>query len=202
MKLSRKLALSAFAIIFGLSTVAMVAFEAMSWDIDKTHSGVNFEIRHFFSPVNGAFEEYEADIKFDPANLDESSIDATVQVASVNTKNERRDGHLQSADFFNAPEYPTMTFVSEKIEKTGDNEFVAHGTLTIKDTSTDFDLPFTLLGVQDHPMRENTKVAGITSNFQLLRNDYGVGTGDWVSDAVVGNEVDVTLNLELHSSQK
>ena len=201
MNLSRKL-FSFFALaIFTVASVAMVKMEATSWSVDKSHSSVNFEVRHFFAKVPGAFEDYTADVKFSPDNLEESSIDVSIQVASINTKNERRDGHLQSGDFFNASEYPAITFTSDRIESTGDNTFVAYGTLTIKDVSKDFELPFTLLGVQDNPFRENTLVAGISSEFQLLRNDFGVGTGDWVSDAVVGNEVDVTLNVELNATK-
>lgn len=201
MKLSQKL-FSLFALaIFVVASAAMVKMEAVSWSVDKSHSSINFEVRHFFAKVPGAFEDYSAEVNFSPENLDESSIDVTIQVASINTKNERRDGHLKSADFFNASEYPAITFTSDRIESAdGKNNFVAYGTLTIKDVSKDFELPFTLLGVQDHPFRENALVAGISSEFQLLRNDFGVGTGDWVSDAVVGDEVDVTLNVELNAT--
>lgn len=201
MKLSQKIlslvALSAFLV----TTVAMTKMEAMSWSVDKTHSSVNFEIRHFFAKVPGAFSDYTADIKFSPDNLAESSIDVSIQVGSVDTRNERRDGHLLSDDFFGAETYSTITFTSTKIESKGDNNFVAQGTLTIKDISKDFELPFTLLGVMDHPRRENSLIAGISSEFTILRNDYGVGTGNWVSDQVVGNEVEVTLNLELNATK-
>ncbi|MEQ9309607.1 MAG: YceI family protein [Balneolaceae bacterium] len=201
MKLSKKIFTILALATFSLASIAMVKMDAMSWSIDKSHSSINFEIRHFFAKVPGAFEEYTADVKFSPDNLAESSIDVEIQVPSINTKNERRDGHLQSPDFFNAEKFSSIKFTSSKIESTGDNEFVAYGTLTIKDVSTDFELPFTLLGVMDHPRRENGLIAGISSEFTLLRNDFGVGTGDWVSDAVVGNEVDVTLNLELNATK-
>ncbi len=188
--------------IFALAAISVVSIaaakmEAPTWNIDKSHSAVNFEIRHFFTPVNGSFADYDATIKFDPENLAESSLDVTIQVASVDTDNERRDGHLQSPDFFEVETFPTITFSSESITSTAENEFVAKGELTIKDVTTEFELPFTLLGVMDHPWQENVVLAGFTSEFTLLRNDFGVGTGDWVSDAVVGNEVTVVLNLEV-----
>lgn len=201
MKISKKL-FSIFALaIFSVASVAMVKMTATPWSVDKSHSSVNFEVRHFFAKVPGAFEDYTADVKFSPDNLAESSIDVVIEVPSINTKNERRDGHLQSPDFFNAEKFSSIKFTSTKIESKGDNKFVAHGTLTIKDVSKKFELPFTLLGVMDNPFREDALVAGITSEFTLLRNDFGVGTGDWVSDAVVGNEVDVTLNLELNATK-
>lgn len=172
--------------------------DATPWTIDASHSAVNFSITHFFTPVDGLFEEYDAEVSFDPENLEGSSINVIIPVTSINTRNERRDGHLQSEDFFNTETWPTMTFESSEIVAgEGDNEFVAKGSLTIRDVTKPFDLPFTLLGVMDHPFQEGMMVAGIVSEFQLLRNDYGVGTGDWAATAVVGNEVDVRLNLEL-----
>lgn len=172
---------------------------ASGWSIDKSHSKIGFQIRHFFTPVNGSFDDYTADITFDPANPASGSIDVTIQVASINTANENRDGHLKTNDFFNAEAYPTITFKSTDIKKTGDNDFVANGKLTIRETTKDIALPFTLLGVMDNPFRPGTKVAGIVASITLNRNDYGVGTGDWVATAVVGDEVTVNLNLELNS---
>ncbi len=200
MKFSNKLFSTIAVAVLSVASIAAVNMAATPWTIDKSHSSIKFEIRHFFSNVPGAFHEYDANVNFNPANLAESSIDVTIQVASVDTENERRDGHLRTADFFDAETWPTMTFESSEIVSTGDNQFVAKGQLTIKDTTVDFDLPFTLLGVMDHPWQENTQVAGIVSEFQLLRNDFGVGTGDYISDAVIGNEVNITLNLELNAS--
>ena len=186
--------------VFGIATIAAVSMVATPWTVDKSHSSVKFEIRHFFSNVPGAFHDYEADINFNPENLGESSIDVVIQVASVDTENERRDNHLRDPDFFEADTWPTMTFASSEIVSAGENNFVAKGQLTIKDVTVDFELPFTLLGVMDHPWQENTQVAGIVSEFQILRNDFGVGTGNYVSDVVIGNEVNVTLNLELNAN--
>lgn len=187
--------------IFALSTIAATHFAATSWTIDKAHSAVNFEVTHFFTPVNGQFHDYEATVNFDPANLEESMIEVKIMVNSIDTENERRDGHLKTADFFNAEKWPHITFKSSSIEKTGDNEFVANGTLTIKDVSKEVELPFTLLGMKDNPMKEGAIVAGINSSMTLDRTDYTVGTGDWASDAVIGDEVTVDLNLELNTQK-
>ena len=176
------------------------ALDATPWKIDTAHSNINFEINHFFTPVNGKFHDYSTEIYFDPENLEESSIGVDIMVNSIDTDNKKRDGHLQSGDFFNAEKYPEISFQSSKITGEGNNKFIAHGTLTIKDTTRDFQLPFTLLGVRDHPMQENTRLAGIKSTFSLDRTDYGVGVGDWAATAVVGDEVRVTLALELNTS--
>jgi polyisoprenoid-binding protein YceI len=199
MKRLNKLTNLLVLIIVAFSTVALTYYAATSWTIDKTHSAINFEVDHFFTPVNGQFNNYESTVNFDPENLEESMINVRIMVNSIDTKNERRDGHLQSDDFFNAEEWPYITFKSENIEQTGENEFVANGTLTIRDVSQDVSLPFTLLGVMDHPMKEGTKVAGITATTTLDRSTFNVGVGDWASDAVVGDEVEVGLNLELNS---
>ncbi len=176
------------------------AVNATEWKIDKAHSNISFEVTHFFTAVPGKFNDYSSEIYFDPENLDESSISVDIKVNSIDTDNEKRDGHLQSDDFFNAAEYPSITFESNEIISKGDNNFVAKGTLTIKETSADFEIPFTLLGVQDHPMQENTMVAGMESLFTLDRTDYGVGVDDWAATTVVGDEVSVKLALELNAS--
>lgn len=187
------LTLLAFAAI----TIAASSFISTKWDVDKAHSAINFEVRHFFTPVNGTFNEYTADIMFDPANLDESSVSVEIMVNSIDTKNDRRDNHLKTDDFFSADTYPSITFKSTKIESKGDNNFVAHGDLTIKDVTKKVEMPFTLLGIMDNP--RGGKIAGISSEFVIDRNEYGVGTGDYFSDAVIGKEVTAKLNLELNS---
>lgn len=201
MKVVQKTLITLFSILF-LAAGQAVATDGNSvaadeWSIDTAHSNINFTITHFFTPVDGSFEEYSSEIYFDPSDLENSSIDVTIPVSGINTENERRDNHLKSDDFFNAEEWPNIHFVSNEIEQTGDNQFVAHGELTIRDVTSEFELPFELLGVMDHPMQEGQKVAGITANAQLNRTDYGVGVGDWAATAVVGDEVNIQLNLEL-----
>lgn len=174
---------------------------ADAWEVDRDHSAINFSINHFFTPVNGTFDDYDAEILFDPNDLEGSSISVTIPIESVNTKNDRRDNHLMSEDFFNAEQWSNMTFESNTIEQTGDNQFVAKGQLTIRDVTRDFELPFELLGVMDHPMKENMKVAGIVASAELMRTDFGVGVGDWAATAVVGDKVNIDLNLELMANK-
>ncbi|MDZ7720522.1 MAG: YceI family protein [Balneolaceae bacterium] len=169
------------------------------WTLDEAHSTIQFSVTHFFTPVTGRFEDYQTDIQFDPNDLENSSIDVTIPVSSINTQNDRRDNHLNSEDFFNAENWPNISFTSDEIRSTGDNEYVAVGNLTIREVTKQIELPFTLLGVMDHPMKENVKVAGITANTTINRTDYGVGVGDWAATMVVGDEVDINLNLELNS---
>lgn len=194
--------LTAIIFVAGSAFIGQNSTQKMSeeWNIDRAHSAINFTVTHFFTPVNGTFDDYQAEILFDPDNLSESSIQVTIPIESINTKNDRRDGHLMSEDFFNAEQWPTIQFTSNSIEQTDNNQFVAKGELTIRDVTREFELPFELLGVMDHPMQENTKVAGIVANAELMRTDYGVGVGDWAATAVVGDKVTINLNLELTSS--
>jgi polyisoprenoid-binding protein YceI len=195
-----------FALLIGFGTNPQTPVsndnhnEAPTWAIDANHSAVNFSIRHFFTPVPGTFQNWGGTLKFDANNLAGSSIDITIEVPSINTKNERRDGHLRTADFFDAEKYPTMRFVSKEIRKTGDNSFVAVGDLTIKETTRSIELPFELLGAMPDPQREGMTVAGFRAQTSILRNQYGVGSGDYIQTAVIGDEVSIEIFLEVRAS--
>jgi polyisoprenoid-binding protein YceI len=175
------------------------ADDAPAWRVDKAHSSINFSVRHFFTPTTGKFQDFEATVHFAPDNLEGSKVELSIPIATVDTDNEKRDGHLQSDDFFSAETYPNMTFVSSEFIDKGDGLYHVKGTLTIKDVSKEVELPVKFLGVMDNPMQEGKKVAGFQLNTTILRNDYGVGTGNYVSDAVIGNEVNIDINLEVHS---
>ena len=186
---------------FAFSTVENRVLDPIPWKIDKVHSNIKFQIRHFFTPVEGSFEDYSGDIHFNPDDLAASKIDVEIPISSINTKNKKRDGHLMSPDFFHAEKHPNMTFKSSEIKKAdGTNAYVAVGTLSIRDVTKDFELPFQVLGVQDHPMKEDdTKLAGIKSSFTIDRTEFNVGVDDWAATTVVGDEVTVDLLLELNS---
>ena len=175
--------------------------KATYWAIDNAHSNITFQIRHFFTPIPGTFHGFSGDIHFNPEDLENSSVDITIDVASVNTNVERRDDHLRTDDFFDVETYPEMHFSSSNIRQTGENEFVAVGELTIKDVTRQVDLPFEFLGMMEHPQREGTLVSGIRANTSILRNDYGVGKGDFASTAIIGNQVDIEILLELLHEQ-
>ena len=185
---------------FGAFTQVELPIEAPAWEIDKGHSSVSFAVRHYFSNVIGTFDEFDGTIKFDPQNLEGSSVAFTIQVASVNTKNERRDGHLQSEDFFNAEKWPEMKFESTGFTK-ADDHYLVKGNMTIRDVTKEVEIPVKFLGQMEHPRREGTYIGGFSSEFTINRNDYGVGTGNFAATATIGGDVDVTLNLEVSRSE-
>ena len=187
----------AVAILLFSFTVSMAP--AKQWDVDKAHSAVTFSVNHLFTPVEGRFQEFDGEFLFDPDNLQGSKANFSINVKSVNTQEAKRDKHLQSADFFNAEEYPRMTFASSRFKKLKGNNYLAYGKLTIKDVSKDIELPFKVLGTADHPMMKGTKVMSMQSDISINRNDYGVGTGSWAATMVVGDQVNIRIILETTS---
>ncbi len=189
----------AFAVLFiTLSVFSVNAQNAAMWKVDKAHTSVNFSVNHFFSTVTGKFTSFEGNINFDPANLEGSSVNFTIPVKSVNTDDSKRDKHLQSDAFFDANTYPDMTFTSTKFEKKSDKDYVAYGKLTIRNISKDIALPFKITGQMEHPMMKGTIILGLASTMKINRNDYGVGTGSWATTMVVGDNVDININMELN----
>jgi polyisoprenoid-binding protein YceI len=118
----------------------------MAWTIDKAHSSVGFAVRHMMMmTVRGSFGSYEAEAQLDPGDLEHAKVTALIDTASVDTKEEKRDGHLRSPDFFDSERYPKMVFTSTRIMGSGANLEVS-GTLRIKD--------------QEHPIVLHGEVVG------------------------------------------
>ncbi len=125
-------------------------------------------------------------------------------MAAINTDNEKRDNHLWSADWFEAEKHPYITFKSTSVKKVGSNQLVASGTLNIKGQDRKVELPITLLGTRQIPEKMQAmlggsqEVASFKATLQIERGDFGVGTGSWAGDMVVGSTVDIDIFLEAH----
>jgi polyisoprenoid-binding protein YceI len=112
----------------------------MAFNIDKTHSEVGFGVKHMMiSTVRGKFTRFDADVELDPAHVESAKVVARVEAASIDTGEEKRDGHLRSADFFDAEKYPTLTFTSTSVKRSGEDVEVT-GNLKIKDQEHEQDL--------------------------------------------------------------
>ena len=176
--------------------------EAMAWNVDVPHTQVKFSVKHFFTPVTGAFRDYEIDLTFDPEAPENSSVNVTIDVASIDTKNDRRDNHLRSPDFFDAETYPTMTFQSSSVREVAPNRLVATGDLTIKDTTREVELAIDVLGIRELPpemqatMGGITHVAGFEASTQIDRRAFEVGVANWAQTVIVGGDVDISIALE------
>ncbi|TVR57596.1 MAG: polyisoprenoid-binding protein [Gemmatimonadales bacterium] len=189
-----------------LATAAATADDPASWNVDGSHTEVTFSVRHFFTPVSGTFDDFEMDLTFDQDNPANSRVSVQIQTASVNTRDQRRDDHLRSEDFFEASAHPTITFTSSSVRQDGPDRLIATGPLTIKGVTREVELPITILGVRGIPeeMREMlggiTEVAGFQAGLKLDRRDFGVGVGNWAATAVVGAEVDIVIAVEANRS--
>ena len=111
------------------------------WLIDPAHSEVHFKIKHLvISTVTGSFKKFEGSVESEKDDFSDASVQFSVESASIDTNNEQRDAHLKSDDFFNAEKYPKITFVSTGVEKTGDNEYILKGNLTMRDVTKPVDV--------------------------------------------------------------
>ena len=184
------------------ASVFLLAFtispdEPASWSIDSAHSSVSFKVRHLgISNVRGEFTSYDAEISMEDTDLSTLSVSATIETASIDTGNERRDNHLRSDDFFGADEFPVISFVSTGVTQIDGNTFHLEGTLTMKDVTLPVVLEGAFLGTTT--MRGSER-AGFEASTSVNRLDYNL-SWDQITEAggiVVGHEVQINLDLEL-----
>jgi len=187
--------LSIAILLFSFSSA--IGQNAKKWNLDKSHSSVQFEIDHLFSAVPGKFKDFSGDISLDTDDPSNSTASFTIQVASIDTDDEDRDGHLQSGDFFAADKYKTIKFVSTSITKKGKDMLMAKGKLTMRGVTKEVSLPIQITGVVDSPWKENTQIMGLRIKTSINRTDYEVGTGSWAATAIVGDEVTIDISMEL-----
>lgn len=164
------------------------------WNIDRTHSEMTFNIRHIVSRVRGTFRQWEGSITIpDPVNWERgSSIDVTIQTASIFTDNERRDAHLRTSDFFLADSFPTITFRSTHIERSG-NEAKIHGHLTMRGVTKPVVITGEFLGTQGAEFQR----IGFEGSTKLNRLDYGVAWNRALEGGGVTLGDEVTINLSI-----
>ena len=181
------------------STTTTVSIPTGTWSIDPTHTRVGFVARHMMvTKVRGSFDDVSAEIEIAENPL-ESKLSAEVQMASIDTGNADRDGHLRTNDFFDVEQYPTMRLVATGFEGAGDS-YVMHADLTIKGITkpVDFDLEFD--GVGQDPWGGTR--AGFTASATINRKDWGI---EWnapleTGGVLVGEKVQIELDVQLVKS--
>jgi polyisoprenoid-binding protein YceI len=170
-------------------TLARPAF-ADEWKIDGPHSALVFRVQHLgVSNTWGVIPSPEGKITWDSADPAKSSIEVTAKLASLTTHNTKRDEHLRSPDFFDAKQFPTMTFKSTSIKKTGDNTFEVTGDLTIRGTTRPITVTLTQVGTAEMNGKAKT---GFDGSFTINRQDFGVS----YMPQGIGNEVTIFVALE------
>jgi polyisoprenoid-binding protein YceI len=162
-----------------------------TYTIDPAHSRIGFVARHaMVTKVRGSFNDFTGTAVLDGQDPSRSSATVTIKAASIDTRNEQRDGHLRSNDFLSMDEYPEITFVSTSARQTGEGEFELTGDLTIKGVTRSVTVPFSYEGSATDPYG-NLRV-GFEGSVAINRRDYGItwnaaldGGGVLVSDKVV-----------------
>lgn len=185
-----------FALSF-LTAVLLAApavVEAETWQLDPPHSAAQFSVRHLsISTVRGAFTKLSGTVQYDPADVTQSSIDVTIETASVDTRVEMRDNDLRSAKLLDVQKYPTITFKSKRVQSAGPGKLRIAGDLTMhgvtKETVLDVEGP-------SAPMKDpwgNMRM-GASASTKINRRDFGITE---YPAAVIGDDVSITIDVEM-----
>ncbi len=165
--------------------------ETVRYKIDPVHSGIDFRVRHFINMVPGAFTGFEGEIHYDKENPANSKAVASIDIASVNTRNDNLDEHLRQDDFFNAAEFPKMTFESTSWERAGDNLYTVTGNLSFHGHTNTVEIQVQFLG----------EVEGRGVMRSGWRGTTTIDRTKWGMDgytAFIGTEIPVELNIQGH----
>jgi polyisoprenoid-binding protein YceI len=168
------------------------------WKIDPTHAELAFAVRHLMlSTVRGRFGAVTGTVTVDETNLKATKVDVTVDIGSIDTRQEMRDNHLRSADFFDAANHPTMHFVSKRIEGDPLGSFRLVGDLTIRGTTQQITLDVTAEGHAKDPWGNDR--AGFSATGKLSREAFGLKWNQALEagGVAVGDEVKLTLDFEI-----
>lgn len=178
-------------------TLLSLAAWADTLPVDKTHSNVEFKVRHLTSNVRGRFTDFDGTINVDPAKPTAGTVSFTIKAASIDTNEPKRDAHLRSEDFFDAAKYPEITFKSTSIKPAGKDRYDVTGTLTMRGVSRQIVLPVTFLGWVKDPWG-NTK-GGFELETKLNRKDYNIVWNKALDNGgvLLGEDVSVFINLEV-----
>jgi len=172
------------------------AAESLVWTVDRNASSIGFsyvyEDDSGRSPFNGRFNRWRADIRFDPDNLDASSVVVRIETASARTGVPAHDSALPTAAWFNSAAHPNAEFRSTRIRARGDGRYEARGTLAIRGQTREVDLPFTLSIDGDH--------ASVSGNTRIDRRDFGIGSDD-AGDDLISREIEITVRVEARRAQ-
>jgi polyisoprenoid-binding protein YceI len=184
--------------LFSLLAAVLFATAAWAqgseWQIDPAHTTVAFTVRHMgISNVHGRFTKVSGSAMVDDSDMTKSSVNATIDIGSITTGNDSRDNDLRSPNYFDAAQFPTMTFKSKSITKAGDNKLKVVGDLTIKgvtkEVTLDVDGPSSPIKMGPNQRR------GLSATTSVSRKDFGVGAK--TPSAMVGEEIKIEIDAEL-----
>lgn len=177
---------------------------AAEWKVDPNHSTAGFAVRHMMvSTVRGSFSGLKGTVDYDPANLDASKANLTIDATTVDTRNENRDKDLRSAKFFDVEKYPTITFVSKRVIPQGQGKFQLLGDMTMHGVTKEvtFAVEGPMPAVKD---AKGNLHSGATATAKINRKDFGL---TWSGGALegggvtVGDEVELTVEIEMSQAK-
>jgi polyisoprenoid-binding protein YceI len=187
--------LKAFFTLATLATLS-VAFkftESSAWTVDKSHAKLGFTVSHLMvSDVEGWFKTFDANITATNEDFSDAVVEMTADVATINTEDENRDKHLKTADFFDVPKFPTLTFKSSSFKKVDALNYKVKGNLTMHGITKPIELNATAK-IGTNPMSKKT-IAGFKITGLINRNDFGLGVA--IPGAIVGEDVSIVANVE------
>jgi polyisoprenoid-binding protein YceI len=173
-------------------------FAQTKWNFDDSHTNVGFEVDHMLiTTVEGEFNKYEGTVTTDGESFKDAKINFTIDVASINTDNEKRDNHLKSDDFFNAEKFPKITFKGKSMEQVEGNDWKLVGDLTIRDVTKEVELDVDFKGQVQGPWG-NTRV-GFDISGVINRFDYNLKWNKVLEAGglVVGEDVTINIDVQL-----
>jgi polyisoprenoid-binding protein YceI len=172
------------------------ATKTTTYSIDKAHSEATFQVRHLLTKVRGRFSEFEGTIDYNEENPEQSSLNVTVQAASIDTNERDRDTHLRSADFFDVEKFPTLTFKGGAITRKGSQGFDLAGDLTIHGVTRPVSFDVTFLGKAKDPWG-NERI-GFEAEAAINRKDYGLHWNAALETGgfLVGDDVKISLSVQ------
>lgn len=172
--------------------------EISTWKLDPNHSTVEFSAKHMMlTTVRGRFTGFDATVHLDEDNITNSTVEANIDAATLNSNVDYRDNHLRSADFLDVENHPTITFKSTRIEPVGETRFRLVGDLTIRGVTNEVVLDTTLEGYGTSPY--GAKVAGFTATTKINRKDWGLNWNVALEKGglLVGEKINIELNIQL-----
>jgi polyisoprenoid-binding protein YceI len=193
--------MKAFAVAVALLTA--VPALAADYQLDPAHSSAQFSVKHLMvSTVRGQFEKMAGTASIDEKDPTKSKVNVTIETASINTREPKRDGHLRSPDFFDAVKNPQITFASTKVEKTGENKFLVTGDLNMRGVSKPVTLTSEITPAVKGP--DGKLVRGVSASAKLNRKDWGLNWNKALETGgvLVGEEVQLTIDAELKEAPK
>ena len=194
MKILRTLRLA--ALMLGIVSTLTLSAKAQTsdWAIDSAHSGIQFEIRHFgVSNVRGSFSKITGTVKLDDKDVTKSSVQATIPTSTVNTNEDKRDGHLKGGEFFNVEKYPTMTFKSTSIKRVN-GKLQMSGDLTLVGVTKPVILEVDGPAAPQKGMG-GKMLSGLSASGVIKRSDFGFGSK--YGPPMLGDEVKFTIDIEM-----